>query len=559
MSQTNKDAYKTAEKDIPMHIATAPDSPELVKKEFALTEDPASLEQNVEQEYPTGFKLAGIMFGLACSIFVVALDQTIIATAIPSISNQFRKINDIGWYGSAYFLTSCALQPTWGKIYQTFSVKWFFILAVVLFELGSLICGVAPSSEVLIIGRAVAGLGVSGIFSGGLTIIAYSVPLEKRPAYMGIIGAMFGIASVAGPLLGGVFTEQITWRWCFYINLPVGAITVVSVVFLVHIKQKRETRTVMERLRRIDFLGAACLLPAVICLLLALQWGGNTYAWSSSKIIGLFVGAGLLLLVFAGVQWKLQDRGTIPPKIIRNRSVWASCAFGAAFGGSFFIMAYYIPLYFQAIKGSSAVKSGLQLLPLMISVVLSSILSGAVITKVGYYTPILIGGAVFLTIGAGLVTSWKVNSPIGIWFSYQVIMGLGAGGSFQIPIIAVQTVLDLEDVPVGTALISFAQSLGGAVFIAVAQSLFSNTLVKGLHSRIEDPSVVQTVVSSGATGFRNVVEASYLPVIYDAYIHSLTASYKVALVAGAFSVLFACCVEFKSVKNKKGMELAVAA
>lgn len=314
----------------------------------------------------------------------------------------------------------------------------------------------------------------------------------------------------------------------------------------------------MERLKLIDVLGAACLLPAVICLLLALQWGGNNYAWSSAKIIGLFVGSGLLLLLFAAVQIKQQDRGTIPPRVLRKRSIWAACGFAVFFAGSFFTMAYYIPLYFQAIKGSSAVKSGLQLLPLMISVVLSSILWGGVITKIGYYTPILIGGAIFLTIGAGLITSWKVNSPIGIWFSFQVIMGLGAGGSFQIPLIAVQTVLDLEDVPVGTAIISFAQSLGGAVFIAISQSIFSNSLEKGLRSRITDPQVTQTIISSGATGFKNIVDPSYLPAIYDAYIHSLTSSYKVALVAAALSVLFAACVEFKSVKGKKGAELAMA-
>lgn len=341
--------------------------------------------------------------------------------------------------------------------------------------------------------------------------------------------------------------------------MPIGAITIVSVALLVKITQKAETKTVKQRLAQIDFIGASFLLPAVICFLLALQWGGNTYAWNSSKIIGLFIGAGLLSIIFIAIQLKQQDLATLPPRIVRKRSVWAAGGFGFMFGGGFFIMAYFIPLYFQAIRGSTAVHSGLQLLPLMISVVLSSIVAGGAITKIGYYTPFLIGGAVLMTIGAGLVTTWKINSSTGIWFGFQVIMGLGAGGSFQIPLIAIQTVLDLKDVPSGIALVSFTQNLGGAVFIAVAQALFSNNLENGLRSRIADPVAVSSIISSGATGFRKAIDAALLPSILEAYIVALASAFKVSVVAIALAVVFACCVEFRSVKSKEGVDMTIAA
>ncbi|KAJ7485668.1 DHA14-like major facilitator [Mycena latifolia] len=503
-------------------------------------------------EYPEGLKLSLITLALCLAAFVVALDNTIIATAIPKITDQFQSLDDVGWYGSAYLLPTAAFQLLFGKFYSSLSIKWVFVAAVSVFELGSLICGVAPSSKALIIGRAIAGLGSAGIFSGAFIIIANTVPLRSRALYTSLIGIMYGIASVAGPLMGGAFTDKVTWRWCFYINLPIGAVTLLVITLFFKApgsSVKTEFMPLIDRIQQFDPLGTVTFVPAIVCLLLALQWGGSKYPWDDGRIIALFILFGVLLSGFIAIQiWK-QDLATVPPRIIKQRSNMTGAWFAFCLGASFYTVVYFLPIWFQAIKGVSAVKSGIDNLPMILSLVISSLIAGGIVTAVGYYAPFMILSAIFMGVGAGLISTFDISTEHTHWIGFQVIFGLGVGFGLQQPVMAVQTVLRLQDIPIGTSLINCMQMLGGALFVSVGQNIFTNKLTTGIAGQVPgvNPAIVLRV---GATSLRNSIDSEHLPAVLAVYNQSLVSAFYVAVALACLSVVGALAIEWKSVKGK---------
>ncbi|GME66062.1 MFS general substrate transporter [Neofusicoccum parvum] len=503
------------------------------------------------------------MAALCLAVFCVALDNTIIATAIPKITSDFHSLEDVGWYGSAYLIATCAVQLLFGKLYNVFPIKWVFMIALLIFEVGSLVCAVAPNSVALIVGRVVAGLGSAGLFSGALITIAFSTPVETRPAYVGMIGSMYGLASVAGPLIGGAFTDKVTWRWCFYINLPIGGVSAAVILFALHLppapNQIKRFRLgdVPELARKLDLLGTAIFAPSMVCVLLALSWGGTKYGWGSGRIIALFVLFGVLLIVFVAIQiWKKED-ATVPPRIIAKRNMAFGSVVAFFLGGGFYVLIYYIPLWFQAIKDDSPVKSGVDTLPFLIAQVACLIVSGGLVTKIGHYMPFIFASTVFMSVGAGLLTTFTVGTPTHRWAGYTIIYGIGAGFGFQMPTIAAQTVLGLADVATGTTVIMFVQLLGGSLFVSAAQNVFLNRLTKNIAGAGLPGVDAAAVAAGGATELRNTVPAEYLGAAKALYNDALVQTFQLALILSCLTLLGAVGMQWKSVKAKGAPAAAI--
>ncbi|EPE10757.1 major facilitator superfamily transporter [Ophiostoma piceae UAMH 11346] len=517
-------------------------------------------EKEDHAEYPPMRIVVPVMAALYLAMFLVSLrltdkDRIIISTAIPKITDDFHSINDIGWYGSAYVLASCSTQLIFGRLYSFFNNKTVFVASIVLFEAGSALCGAARSSIAFILGRALAGVGSAGVFAGAIVIMIPLVPLQKRPMYQSMLGAIFGVSSAVGPLVGGAFTtnSHLTWRWCFYINLPIGGASIALILLFLHLPQLPQSHSLSacEKAKRMDPLGTLLFTPSIVSLLLAIEWGGSTYAWSSSRIVALLVLAGVLFAAWVAVQaWLGSDYATVPSRIFYQRSIMAGVAYSMCIGGVLLSFSYYLAVWFQAIQGVDALQSGIRSLPFVLALVVASILAGGLTSRFGYYTPFALACSCLLAIGMGLVTLLRVDSGHSKWIGFQVVCGLGMGLGMQMSSLAAQTVLAADDVPVGASLMFFGQGLGGAVFLCITQSIFLQELLKNLANVMPD-SAAKLLANTGATNIRNAVSAELLPAALLEYNKALTTAFYVPLAIASVSIVPALCFEWKSVKTAR--------
>ncbi|KAI1432653.1 major facilitator superfamily domain-containing protein [Xylaria sp. CBS 124048] len=503
-----------------------------------------------DHEYPTGSRLLLILSSVFIVVFLVSLDRLVVTTAIPAITNEFNSLPDVGWYGAAYLLTSCAFQLLFGKLFTIYPVRILYAGAVLLFEIGSALCGAAPNSTALIVGRAIQGAGSAGMLAGGFVINVYAVPLAKRPLVQGAMGAIFGISSILGPLVGGAFTSRVTWRWCFFINLPLGAVALVIILLLLRIPDRKETRLPTKaKLAQLDAAGTAVIIPAVVSLVLALQWGGLIYSWNDRRIIALLALGTVLGIGFVLIQHFMPATATIPPRLFKQRSIVAGFWMSIILGAQQIILLYFLPIWFQAIKGVTPVGSGIRLLPTTLSVVAASIANGLFITKVGYYAPSAIFGTVLSATGAGLLTTLKLDTSMAHVIGYQVLYGFGLGLCNQTPNLAAQTVLPEKDAAIGIALMFFSQNLGGAIFLAIGQSLLNGQL---LYRLADIPGFSPALIKEdGATDLINSFPAASRGDVLVAYDAALGKTLQVSLVLAALSVLGAMGLEWRSVKKEK--------
>lgn len=415
-----------------------------------------------------------VFSALMAGMLLAALDQTIVSTALPTIVGELGGLDHLSWVVTAYLLTTTVSTPLYGKLSDLYGRKLMFQVAIVFFLVGSVLCGAAQNLGQLIAFRGVQGIGGGGLMAMAFAIIGDVVAPRERGRYTGYLGAVFALASVAGPLLGGFFVDNLSWRWVFYVNVPVG---IVALVVTSSVLQLPFTR----RDHRVDFQGAALLVVGVSTLLLGFVWGGNEYPWGSVTIVGLFATSVVLLAAF--VAWEARaEEPILPLRLFRGRVFTIGVLLSFVVGGTMFGAIVFLPLFLQAVTGASATNSGLLLLPLMAGLMITSVGSGRVIARTGHYRRWPMAGMLTSGAGMGLLSTMDAETSRLQSSLYMVVVGLGIGMVMQVLVLVMQNAAEHRDMGVVTSSANFFRSLGGSMGISVFGALFATALSEKLGS-----------------------------------------------------------------------------
>ncbi|HEY3869279.1 MAG TPA: MDR family MFS transporter [Actinocrinis sp.] len=424
-----------------------------------------------------------ILGALMMGMFLAALDQTIVATALPTIAGDLHGLNHLSWVVTAYLLTSTISTPLWGKLGDLYGRKKLFQASIVIFLVGSALSGLSQNMGELIAFRAVQGVGAGGLMVGAQAIIGDVVSPRERGRYMGYFGAVFGASSVIGPLAGGFFTQHLTWRWVFYINLPLGAVALAVIAAVLHLPRKTTSH-------KIDYPGTLLLSCAVTAMILLTTWGGSTYGWTSPEILGLGAGAAVLLVSFVLVERRAAEP-VIPLSLFRNSVFTVTNVIGFMIGAVMFGVTIYIPLYLQTVHGASPTGSGLQLLPLIVGMLISFIFSGRMVTTTGRYKVFPIVGTGVMTVGIYLLSLMGPNTGLPLSSLYMFVVGLGIGLVMQVLVVAMQNAVPREQLGTATSSSTFFRTIGGSFGVSALGAVFDSRLAADLPKYLPSGAISQ--------------------------------------------------------------------
>lgn len=432
------------------------------------------VQQATVEEVVSRRELIPIFAALMLGMFLAALDQTIIATALPTIVGDLGGLSHLSWVVTSYLLATTISIPLYGKLGDMYGRKAWFQAAITIFLLGSILSGISQNMDELIGFRALQGLGAGGLMVGAQAIIGDVIPPRERGKYMGVIGAVFGVSSIIGPLLGGFLVDGPGWRWVFYVNVPIGMVALMVTATKLHLPKLRTPH-------HIDYLGTLLLAVAVTTVILLTTWGGTQYAWGSSTIIGL----GIVSLVFT-VLFVLRERRAaepvIPLELFRGRVFTVASALSFLVGLAMFGAIIFIPLFLQVVYGASATSSGLRLIPLVLGLLLTVVASGQVISKTGRYRVFPIVGTAIMTVGMYLLSLMNTTTPSWVTAAFMVVVGLGIGMIMQVLIIVVQNDSQPENLGVVTSTATFFRTIGGSFGVAIFGEIFATRLAARLKA-----------------------------------------------------------------------------